>query len=222
MQFILSDPQSAATALCKHLQTALPSNKVLWLVSGGSNITASITIMQALPADLTANLTVLPVDERFGPPGHANSNWQQLLAAGFAAKKARLLPVLRAGQTFESARDYYEQLAQQAFREAIVCIGQLGLGSDGHIAGILPHSLAVNNTKHLVTAYESTPYKRLTLTFSALKKQSSTYVLAYGADKRRALESLHNQNLPLEQQPAQFLKQLPKVYLYNDQLGEDS
>jgi 6-phosphogluconolactonase/glucosamine-6-phosphate isomerase/deaminase len=62
--------------------------KVLWLTSGGSNIKASVEIMSKVPEPLTANLSVMPSDERFGPPGHADSNWQKLLAAGFDGKQA--------------------------------------------------------------------------------------------------------------------------------------
>jgi hypothetical protein len=44
------------------------------------------------------------------------------------------------------------------------------------------------------------------------------YLLAYGEDKRPALENLKTE-LPPNQQPAQILKDIAEAYVYNDQVG---
>src|SRR5206468_12864722 len=167
MRIYLSDPDSAATALTERLQTELKDNKrVLWLVSGGSNISATVSILNNIPEDLTHNLSLMPVDERYGQPGHAGSNWQQLMAAGLDPKRAAVFPVLQADATFDAARLHYEAIASRLFAGCDIVVAQLGMGTDGHIAGILPSSPAVDDTR-LVCAYESQPYRRLTLTFEA-------------------------------------------------------
>ncbi|MBC7708196.1 6-phosphogluconolactonase, partial [Polaromonas sp.] len=147
MQFIsASDSQPAIVALSKRLQGELHAGKqVLWLLSGGSNIQASVTIMRELAPELTANLTIMLGDERYGEVGHIDSNDAQLLGAGFDPKQATLIQVLQPGMSFTATRDNYELSALQAFTDADIIIGQFGIGSDGHIAGILPASPAVTS-----------------------------------------------------------------------------
>lgn len=221
MQFIKSaDWHPAIAVIQKRLKQELGAGKqVLWLVSGGSNVAASVTIMKGLAAPLTANLTILLVDERYGVVGHPDSNGSQLLAAGFDHKRATLLPVLVPNTSFATTRDRYETLVRQTFTDNDIIIGQFGIGTDGHIAGILPDSAAAHSP-HLVAAYPSQPYQRLTLTHHALKRISVAYALAFGADKLPALELLSAKLIPYSEQPAQILKELPEAYVFNDCIGE--
>lgn len=221
MEFIRGENWEAGIdAFAARLQTELNAGKkVLWLTSGGSNIKASVEIMNRLSNQQTANLVVMPSDERFGEPGHENSNWQQLLQAGFVAKQAKLLPVLQPGQTFETARQDYEAMVSHAFEETNFSIAQLGIGEDGHILGILPHSPAVEAAPALIAAYEGGGYQRLTMTFPAFAKTDEVYAFAFGAGKLSALSDLKDKDLPLAHQPAQALKRMPTVYIYNDQVS---
>ena len=221
MQLLLtSDWHPAIHILQMRIQQELDAGRrVLWLVSGGSNTIASVTIMQGLRPDTTKNLTIMLADERYGAVGHADSNGAQLLAAGFHAGQATLLSILTPNTSFEATRDHYEALAIKAFSNCDIVVGQFGMGSDGHIAGILPRSTAASSTA-FVAAYASHPYQRLTLTFRALKRVSVGYVLAYGADKKPALELLDSKLIPYTEQPAQIVKEMPEAYVFNDQIGE--
>lgn len=212
--------EPAIQALRERLISELRDNRiVLWLVSGGSNIEASVAIMRGIPKELSSRLTVMLVDERYGPVDHPDSNWHQLEAADFQGKQARLIPVLQAGETLLETTERYNQQLQQAFDEADVVIAQLGIGADGHIAGILPHSDAVSDTTDFVVAYQSDPYQRITMTFAALRQVDSAYVLAYGDEKLQPLTDLQNDALSLAEHPAQILKEISEVYVYNDQVG---
>jgi 6-phosphogluconolactonase/glucosamine-6-phosphate isomerase/deaminase len=211
--------EEGITALSERLSTELTAGKrVLWLVSGGSNIAATVKVMSGVPEELTSSLTVMPNDERYGEPGHPDSNWQQLLDAGFQAKQAKTLPVLKAGMDFEATARAFEATARQAFAGNDVIISQLGMGPDGHVSGILPASPAAGETEAWVTAYEQPPLKRITLTFPALREATAIYLFAFGADKRPALEILQNKAVPLADQPAQILKEIREAYVYSDQL----
>jgi 6-phosphogluconolactonase/glucosamine-6-phosphate isomerase/deaminase len=221
MQFILCGSwQDGAVVLTERLKKELPQNKVLWLTSGGSNIEASVFIMNQIDTELSQNLSVMPLDERYGPVDHANSNWTQLIKAGFNFKMATVLPILKAGLDFNQTADYYEGLATQAFANNNIVIAQLGIGGDGHIAGILPGSTASQPTNKLVINYEAAPYKRLTLSVKAFESIDVVYGFVFGANKHDALTQLKDQALPVEVQPAQILKELKEVYIYNDQLGD--
>ncbi len=195
--------------------------QVLWLVSGGSNVMPSVQIMGNIPERLRAKLSVMLIDERYGEPGHPESNWAQLMKAGFEGGDATLLPVLEAGLDFDQTIVRYNQIAGRAFDANQVIIAQLGVGADGHIAGILPGSPAADETDALAVGYQSEPLTRLTLTFTALRRVSAAYVFAFGDTKRQELKKLQTQSIPLNRQPAQILKQLPEAYFYSDQFGDN-
>jgi len=221
MQFILTaEPEQGITAIAERLQRELASGqRVLWLVSGGSNVPACVTVMQRLPAELTPGLSITLCDERYGVVGHADSNWDQLEQAGFDGKQAHLLPVLEGDLSLEATAARYTKLVEAALTQADSIVAQLGMGADGHIAGILPGSAAVS-ARGLVCGYQAPPYQRLTLTFPALRQLTAAYVLAFGAAKHQALRDLQAKALPLDQQPAQILKELTEAYIYNDQIGQ--
>lgn len=222
MQFIkVSSPAQAAKALAEHLQQELTKGqRVLWLVSGGSNIPLSVQVMKALSADARANLAIMLTDERFGPESHPDSNMRQLLTAGLQPGSATVVPTLLPGkQSLEDTRSRYDAAIQTAFQHADVIVGQFGMGADGHIAGILPGSPAVNSTK-MVEAYDGGDFIRITLTPHAIKHITAAYLFAFGEGKQKMLATLHSKDLPVSQQPAQILKQLSEAYVYNDQIGE--
>lgn len=222
MKFILTAGWEDGVAdLAERLVRELANGKrVLWLLSGGSNIPASVQIMENIPEEQSRNLSISLIDERYGPPGHSKSNWAQLMAAGFDAKHANLLPILQTGDSFEAAIEHFEQLATEAFDNHEVIIAQLGIGEDGHIAGILPGSPAAKEKKAFVTGYEAPPLSRLTLTFPGLRRIHAAYAFAFGEPKKEALQTLQAKTVKLEKQPAQILKELPEAYLYNDQVGK--
>jgi 6-phosphogluconolactonase/glucosamine-6-phosphate isomerase/deaminase len=222
MQFIhTSYIQPGIDDLAKCLQSSLNSgHRVLWLISGGSNITATVEVMGKLDAQTTKNLSLMLADERFGPVGHPNSNGAQLLQAGFAPGSANLIEVLVDGLDLAATRNRYEEVARAAFAAADEIIGQLGIGNDGHIAGILPNSPAALSTE-FVCAYETPEFTRLTLTKSPLEQMAVAYAFVFGDSKSEALELLHDESPPFADQPAQILKTIPKAYVYNDQIGEN-
>lgn len=217
MQFIRTEAQEGVAALEHALQQQLAAGKrILWLVSGGSNIPLCVQIMSALPEDITNRLTIMPVDERYGLEGHSYSNVKQLQDAGFIPKRAMFIPILEGKSPITTASDYANVLnGALAANEIILC--QLGIGTDGHIAGILPHTNAVT-AQTTVVASQGPDFLRITVTFPVLMRATQIYVFVYGKAKRHQLERLRDKRLPLDEQPAQFLKTMPEVYIYNDQI----
>lgn len=223
MQFLkVDDGLIGATSMAQRLTGCLQSQqRVLWLIGGGSSIPLCVLAMNEIPMQLTSQLSILLTDERFGPLGHPDSNAYQLTAAGFNPKQATVLSILNpeTDHSLEMAIARYQTIATHAFSENEVIIGQFGIGIDGHIAGILPHSLAVE-TADFATGYQAPPFQRLTLSFHALKRLHVAYVFAFGNSKKPALRNLQKETLPLATQPAQILKELPEAYIYNDQIGD--
>lgn len=220
MRFIKSDkPDLAANFIAHKIKTRLEAGQtVAWLLSGGSAITVAVLAARQLDGN-NRKLTVSLVDERYGALRHSDSNWAQLEQAGFNVPGAKLEPILTGKSASETAQDY-NHLADSLFKHNDYCIGLLGIGVDGHIAGILPGSPAAD-AKDFACFYIAPDYSRLTLTPKALIQLDEVVVYAVDETKRQALNEL-DRSLDINEQPAQVLKLIPAVTIYNVVKGEHS
>ena len=220
MKFTKTDVKIATEDITKALQEALgKGSPVLWLVSGGSAVTTQVAVMERLSRtlpDKLANLTILPVDERYGAPGHSDSNSEQMRLAGFAPETATWVDVLRGGGTISETLEQYKTLVEDSFAKAKLVIATLGLGADGHTAGILPDSPAVLDTTTTVIGYDWSDYMRMTLGLAQLTQIDRAFVLAYGDAKCPALQRLHDNQEVISSLPAKVLYDIPTVTVYND------
>jgi len=191
--------------------------QVLWLVSGGSSMAIALEAANKIANMPLYNLTVSLADERFGDPGHPNSNWQQLQAGGFSLPGANLYPILGSGDLEKSTAKFAafleENLSQAGFK-----IGLFGMGADGHTAGILSGSPAINSVS-MAIHYKAPDFERITMTPSAIRRLDEAVLYAIGENKKTALENLA-EDLPVAKQPAQALKQAGNLIVYNDYKGE--
>jgi 6-phosphogluconolactonase/glucosamine-6-phosphate isomerase/deaminase len=221
MNFIQSkDFTEGSNALAFYVGDLLRSGKkVLWFISGGSNIPIAVKTMSVTRSRVSRecfpNLTVMLTDERYGPTGHADSNWQQLKDSGFDFNGIKSLPVLT-GLPLKETTSNYGNNVELAIDEADVIVAQFGIGADGHIAGILSDSPAINDTEG-VCGYESKSFTRITLTPWTLNRINRAYVFVFGSSKKEAIVNLRGDALPVNQQPAQVLRNIPEVFIYTDQ-----
>ncbi len=223
MKFIREGNDEAAMAVAQAISNKLKTKKpIIWLVCGGSNIATEVKIMQAIAQrapDNLGSLLIVPMDERYGAPGHKDSNYKQLQDAGFEPGEALWVDVLGRNLPLAETIEYYSDLVQAAFAAADTIVGVFGLGTDGHTAGVLPGSPALTETVTSVVGYDSPPFVRLTLTPQELVKTTIAYVLAYGEAKKEPLERLKANKEPLEKLPAKLHYDIREAYVYNDQIG---
>jgi len=222
MKFVKSEGTAELEkALVETLNTALAKGKnVLWLIPGGSNIKVAVSVMNKLDVLNLHHMTAVLTDERFGEPGHQDSNYFQLHQAGFEERGVHFDDVLVSGVSFEDCVVAADALMKKAFEEADVLVGFFGMGSDGHVAGILPNSPATIKDAKWVIGYDGGQYKRMTLTPYALSHIQTGYVGAFGPEKLTALETLQHTALPVAEQPAQLLRHIPDVTVFNDLIGD--
>ena len=224
MNFSKSDSKTAIENIFQQIQRSLASGApVLWFVSGGSAIQIQTAIMQKLSQDVPdtlTQLTIMPVDERYGPVGHADSNGAQMRQAGFAAGRARWIDILD-GETLDETLAHYEALVDENFARAKTVIATLGLGPDGHTAGVLPDSPAAYDTTSTVIGYNWSDYTRMTLGLAQLRQIDRAFVLAYGDAKCAALQRLHDNQEVISTLPAKVLYDIPRVTVYNDCLESE-
>ena len=222
MQFLREDQQSAVQAIATSICDGLFAGKrVLWLTSGGSNVAAEVAVMDMIrthAGDHLGGLAILPMDERYGKPGHKDSNTAQLRAAGFNPGSATWIDVLMHDVPFDQTIEFYNGIASTVLANAGIVIGQFGLGNDGHTAGILPGSPATEVDESTVVGYEWSDYTRLSLSATALEQVQIAFVLAYGKGKKAALNRLQKNVEPFDDLPAKVLYQIADTRIYNDQI----
>jgi len=219
MRFIPTDSTDLVTGfMAGLLQGHLDEGRrVLWLLSGGSGIAVAVATWKLL--DTTAGQLVIgQIDERYGAVGHADSNWQQLAVAGLVPRPGeQALPVLTGASMDETVAAYNRVLGEE-LEQAQVRIGFLGMGADGHTAGILPHSSAVTSPD-LVADYQADDYQRITIAAAAIGRLDEAIVLANGVAKREQLERLRSE-VPPADQPAQLLKQARHATIFSDVVSD--
>ncbi len=208
------------TALILALNAALAKKEtVLWLVPGGSNIKTAVAVMSHLEVNNLVNLTIALTDERYGEPGHADSNFLQLHQNGLETRGATFLDLLD-GSPFEETVARASRNMEILFKREKIIVGYFGMGADGHIAGILPHSPAAVSDETWMVGYDGGQFQRFTLTPFALSHVQQAFVGAYGVEKLQPLTTLQNKMVPVTEQPAQILRHIPEVSIFNDQLGD--
>ena len=211
-----NDPaQAAADHIANVIIEKLSNNKrVLWFLSGGSGSKVVLAVARLLAGHDLHNLSVTLTDERYGPVGHTNENWQQLLDGGFALPGAELYRPL-IGEDQITTANHFGAWISQHMADAHYSIGLFGIGPDGHTAGIKPHSSAV--TANAWTDYfVGEDFERITITLLPISQLNEVVIQASGADKLPILKSLLTESLSVVDQPAQALKQVPISTLYTD------
>jgi len=209
------DPKFVAEFLANSIITQLNLNKkVLWFATGGSSIKVA-SIASKKIAEVTHNkLTIMLTDERYGEPTHPDSNWQQLLTTGFNLPQAKLIPILTGENRDTTVKKFNENLKKE-FANADYKIGLFGVGGDGHTAGILPNSPAVNYPD-LAFGYDSEKFERITMTKNAIAMLDEAVVFMQGENKWPVIKDLKEKDLPFKIQPAQILKQVPLLTIFTD------
>ncbi len=158
------------------------------------------------------------VDERFGEKLHEKSNELMLKEAGllryFDMLNIAFYPILQTGTREDTAEAYDEKIRSlnAVFKRSIAV---LGVGVDGHTAGVAPNRTGFKNPifdpsqKHLLVSEFNDAKgmfkERVTMTFLGLSMMDLLLVLVFGADKKQALELLFR-NGSEEDIPARFYK----------------
>ncbi len=179
------------------------------------------------------------VDERWGEPMHRNSNEKMIKDTGFLdylhSINTPFYSVLKSRKSRNKSAEEYDELVRYLLKWFPKSIAILGLGSDGHIAGIPPRTKNSTHSASSGQEVKSEKFKekfvedfddfpgeqkeRITLTFNALSQIDHIFLLVFGNDKKKGLKLLFEDG-PIEEVPARFLKTSPiseRTLLITDQ-----
>lgn len=214
----------AANKLQEFLAADLPT---LFFSAGGS----SLNILPELSDDLSwANITVTVLDER-ATDDYSNRNFSQLRRLeGFKKDKANkrfINPLVDSASTPAIAGKKFSQAIREWLRNNPdgQVVATVGVGVDGHIAGMLPTSESTFADRFqgdsLAVGYSDQGLKnkfknRITTTeafFTDVLDQAIVY--AAGTAKCSILQQLVTEQASIHKRPAELLKRLP-AQLFTD------
>ncbi len=212
--------------IAKEILIPLADRKSVLYLSGGRT-----------PKDLYENLAIdkklFPgalalIDERYGSKFHNTSNEKMIRDTGLlpmlTEKGVPFYPILlEEQQDLAGTAKNYDMTLRYLFAGFPKSIGILGIGLDGHTAGIAGNRkesqastieafqnplFTSNDPGALVGAFSDLkgPFKeRITMTFMGLSMLDLFVVLVFGEDKKFALEQVF-QDGPEEEVPGRFFK----------------
>jgi 6-phosphogluconolactonase/glucosamine-6-phosphate isomerase/deaminase len=190
--------------------------KVLWLIPGGSSIPAAAAAAEIIAGSAHEGLAVTLTDERYGPVGHMDSNWGQLMATGFELPQAELVPIL-IGETRQITTSLWAGQLERLVAQANFILGFFGIGADGHIAGMLPHTPPLTSIE-LAASYTSGQFERISITPRVMGDLDCAVAFTQGESKWPTLSRL-SEDLSIEEHPVQQLKRVAECTLFTDYVG---
>jgi 6-phosphogluconolactonase len=214
--------------VCKKLLYEMVSKTSVLFLSGGST---PKTLYEILAKEKRLNAgAVAMVDERFGEKQHENSNELMIknthLLSYLQKLNTEFYPVLQKNEDIETTAVQYDETVRYLLNYFQKSIAILGIGTDGHTAGIPAQvqnsEFRAQNKTDLVTSFDNFPgdfKKRITLTFLGLSKLDQIIVLVFGKDKKKALGLMFKEG-SVSEIPARFLRKrgvVEKTILITDQ-----
>lgn len=220
--------KTRANEQIKDLLYSFCDHKTALFLSGGST---PKSLYEALAKEKKLRVgSVAMIDERYGARLHPKSNELMIKETGlldFLEKgNVKFNPILE-GKDLETTTNDYDETVRFLFNNFPKSIGILGIGEDGHSAGIAPNrnnfiNPIFGNKVSFVSSFNDAFGnfgERVTLTFEGLSNLDKIIILAFGEEKKDALFKMLTPG-SLEEIPARFFNQKEiseKVVLFTDQ-----
>ncbi len=214
--------QEAANRLAGALDHSV---KTLLLLSGGSSLAVAREALAGIKPKQKQFITIAQIDERYGEPGHPDSNWNGIedLAQDFN-EYAGVANVLQSSGSIEEDAANYDARLRELLVVNVLKVGLFGIGADGLVAGIAPNTPA-NFFKYtdgrLVVNFEGSDFPRITTTSALMKVLDEAVVFACGEPKKDAITKLEK-DLPPHKHPAQLLKEANRAWVYFGEKSQNS
>jgi len=219
--------QQSASKLESLLREAAP-NTVLLMLSGGS----AFELLRYIAVKNFDPVTISVLDERYSEDESSN-NFAQLMHTEFykkaeAAGASFIDTRITKGESFNDAEVRFDYAVKNWIHDnpGGTIIATMGIGPDGHTAGIFPHEddekfrFLFEQDERYVVGYNTSVnqfHERLTVTNHFLREHvDHVVVFAVGEAKRSALEKLLAPERTLSEAPARIIHEMKDAELFTD------
>jgi 6-phosphogluconolactonase len=217
----------ATDSLLTYLTQQTRTETTLLLSGGSATLIYQQLVQKSHHFDSLKWLQVGQIDERWGAVGHVDSNQRAIrntgLVEAWERKGAQFHWVLHEPTSLTETADSYQSWLETRFATTSV-LAVLGVGGDGHTAGILPFQDQVlfDHTfpdDRIFVGYEypqETEFpQRLTVTPSALQSLTWFTGVMWGENKEPVWQKLgESKPLSVSQFPVQLLTSVPGVFYF--------
>ena len=160
------------------------------------------------------------IDERYGKKFHTKSNELMIRESGlldyFDEEHIPFRPILQKGKSREETAKLYDKTTRDLFFHYRKSVAIMGIGTDGHTSSIIPNrenftdpmfaegkrDLFVGEFNDIKSEYK----ERIGMTFAGLALIDYFIVLAFGKEKKKALQQMFVPG-SMEEVPARFFVQ---------------
>lgn len=198
---------------------------VLLMLSGGSALSLLAHVDVSV---LNSRITITTLDERFSTDPQIN-NFSQIEQTSFFTEAINrgvktISTKIDATDTLQSAGNQFEKQLQnwRSQNSDGVIVATMGIGADGHTAGIFPDVHGVNfDGDSWVVGYvvpkEVNPYtERITVTNTFLREHVHEVIVYAKSGEAEILKSLEQSDCDPQHKPACIIRKLTKATLYTD------
>lgn len=199
--------------------------KLLLLLSGGS----CLNLYQNLSFNIKTSLlpwqllTIAQVDERFKPKNENEVNAKLIEKTGISlVLREKNIPHFTISQIgfLEESAEQYNQTITQLFHDCQFRAAIMGIGEDGHTAGLLPgYEIQWSNNKFVVGYTNKSKFKqRVSITPKALKLLDYALILLIGDNKKNILQRFikSSENESINEFPPTALKKIKHIDVFTD------
>lgn len=186
--------EATATGLCTLLLQCVDERGTAVLaLSGGSTPVPMFgrLFTRELPWE---QITIVQVDERVAPAGHTDRNLTDLARSleGTPGARAHLEPMpVEADDLDAAAAGYADVLRAVAGDPPVIDVIQLGIGSDGHTASLVPGDDVLEVTdRDVAVSGRYQGRRRMTLTYPAINRARHIVWMVGDTSKSAAVHSL--------------------------------
>ncbi|AVM00632.1 6-phosphogluconolactonase [Gordonia iterans] len=168
-------------------------------LTGGSNGIGLLATLARDPSSVDwSRVELYWGDERFLPEGDPERNYVQAREAlldhvSIAPERVHAMPASDGvhGDDIEAAAHAYAALIAP---DLVFDVHLLGMGGEGHINSLFPHTAATAEESAPVVAVTESPKpppRRITLTFPVVNRSREVWFLVSGAEKAEAVAAAH-------------------------------
>ncbi|MDP2638537.1 MAG: 6-phosphogluconolactonase [Candidatus Levybacteria bacterium] len=225
LDIILVKDAGNGEKVLRNLLYFLVDNRTALFLSGGKT-PKNIYSQLAQEKEINPGVVAM-IDERYGKPFHADSNEKMIKDSGllnyFKSKNIPFYNILQENQNLENTALSYDEKVRFLFFNFPRNIGILGIGQDGHTAGLPVKNQKLKsksqNYVESVDNFSGKLKKRITMTFLGLSMLDYLVVIVFGSEKKKALISMMEDG-SFEEVPARFFMRkdiAPKTLLITEQ-----
>ncbi len=206
--------------LSKQLQDIIPDTSSFTLgLCGGRSIVSVIQALKDIVLDRKSSFKAIMLDERIVPADHPDSNYKVVSEALSEGKNISELGSILSFDTKDVLKGIseYESFLKECDYSLDLIF--LGVGEDGHIAGLFPDLNEIKEQAEKVLIFNNSPKppsSRMTLSLPILLKSKTIVLLFIGEGKRIAFNRFNDQITSEYDCPVKFFLSSKNCFVISD------